>query len=357
MRYNNTYPQYPQYPQYPYPQYQQYPQYPYYPPYPMPDPEELRRRQYKKELEKTSNGLGFLLLIFFGVMLVVYLICSYAIQAGGAQSSFTSGSAVEMLLNGLVSSVSFFVTGIIYCFVTLKRPSDIFPFDRIGGRYAAMIITAGLALCLMSNLAASLMTDVFGMFGLQNTGGEVLEDGAKPSVLLYYLSVAVMPAFAEEFAFRGVILGSLRKYSDALALVVSSAMFALMHGNFVQIPFTFCCGLVFGFAAIKTNSLLPSIVMHFLNNGLSVTYDVLTSYGTVSDEIATLGYGLIFVVTGALALIFMRKIIAQKPDMFAFGDSDDVIPFREKLKTAATSPTLIAFSGLMLLMSIVILVQ
>jgi len=313
-------------------------------------------QNYKSDLRRTSNSLGRLLLIFFGAEMVFALIIYIILDLFGIDIRHLSGT-MDMLFNGLLSSLIFFVIGAVYCLIRGKSFARLFPFERVGGRMVVMLSIIGLAVSLASNYASDLMTEVFSLFGLQNKGGEILSDGSLPAVVLYYLTVAILPAFAEEFAFRGVIMGSLRPYSEGLALLVSSAAFSLMHGNFVQIPFTFCCGLAFGFIVLKTNSLLPSIIIHFLNNALAVTAEILNAYSVVSDDVIYLGYAVIFLITAVLALIFLRRIIREKPAMLAFTDSDNGIPFREKLKTTASSPTLIAFEAIMLLYAAYVLVS
>lgn len=307
---------------------------------------------YKRSLRATTAHLGVLLLIFFGAEMAFSLIAVGLMTAGGALGSYLSSSSLQLLLNGLLSSLVFFLIGVAYCLISRLSFARLFPFERMGGRMLSMMCVIGLVFTLMSNYASGLVTDVFALFGVSNHGGEAVAGSSLPSVLLYYLTVALLPALAEEFAFRGVIMGSLRKYSDALAVLVSSAAFALMHGNFVQLPFTFCCGLVFGFIAVKTNSLLPSIIIHFFNNALSVTFDVLTGYNIISTGMANLGYCVVIVALSVPALLFIRRIIKEKPGMFRFDDSDRVIPFRAKMKTAASSPALITFAVIMVLFSI-----
>ena len=312
-------------------------------------------QSYQKGLRKTANSLGALLLTFFGAEMIASLIIAGALTVTGILGAVSSTDTLEMLLNGLLSSVLFFLIGSLHCLIKGKSFARLFPFEKTGGRMVVMLSVIGLAAALASNYAADLTTDVFALFGVGNKGGEMLSDDSAPAVLLYFLTVAVLPACAEEFAFRGIIMGTLRPYSDGLALLVSSAMFAMMHGNFVQIPFTFCCGLAFGFVVLKTNSLLPAIIIHFLNNALAVAADLLNSYQLLSAELINLIYGVIFVVTGLLALVFLKTIIREKPGMFAFDDSDAGIPFREKLKTAACSPTLITFTAVMALYAIAVL--
>ena len=337
--------------QYPYPVQQpqlypaqQYVQPLYYPP--QPTPEEQRKETYRRLLRKNANSIGTLLLIFFGTELILSLALVFVMIALGIQEEGSTGELM-LLENGMISMIVFFFVGVIYCLIRRLRFSAIFPFDKVRGGLLAQLCVIGLSFSLMSNYVVSLVNSVFGLVGVENAGGNI-DVGSHPNVLLYILIVAVMPAFAEEFAFRGIVMGVLRPYSEGLAILVSSAAFALMHGNFVQLPFTFCCGLVFAFIDIKTNSLLPSIIIHFLNNGLSVLADILTAYKILDEVTTNLCYGVIFVVTGILSFIFIKRII-NKDDgsFFTLKNGNTVLPFKTKVKTTVTSPTLIAFAAVM----------
>ncbi len=331
----------------------------YYQPYymPLPDPEAQRRYHadmYKKNLRRTSNGLGALLLVFIGLELVISVVLSMIATFSGGIGIATDAS-FDLILNGLVSSVIFFVAGVIYCLIRKQNFSRLFPFERVGGSMLIKLSIIGIAFSLMSNYVVDLINGTFGLFGIENNGGNI-DVGSAPDVLLYILVVAILPAFVEEFAFRGVVMGVLRPYSEGLAILISSAAFALMHGNFVQLPFTFCCGLVFAFIDIKTNSLLPSIIVHFLNNGLSVITDILTSYEVIDMAEANMLYGGIFAITGILSFVFIRSIISEKGNSFFTVDGgSDLITFKEKVKTVAFSPAMIAFTVVMLIACLLVM--
>ena len=368
MQYNpqQQQPMYPAPPQYPpqpvqqgYP-IQQYPRQnapaPYYPPQPQMTPEEYQQQSYKRSLRRAANGVGALMLIFFALELIISLVAEVILMAAGMEEELSDMSALFLLENGVVSSIVFFVSGLIYVLITKKRFSSLFPFDRIGGGYLAKLCVIGLAFSLMSNYVVDLVNNTFSLFGIENSGGSI-DAGSNPNILIYFLTVAILPAFAEEFAFRGIVMGTLRPYSEGLAILISSAAFALMHGNFVQLPFTFCCGLVFAFIDIKTNSLLPSIIVHFLNNGLSVLADVLMSYEILSENMVNVMYGGIFCVTGILSFIFLKGIIkADDGSTFRLKGGNDIIPFKSKIKTAVSSPTLISFAVVMFLYCVVALI-
>ena len=329
---------------------------PYYQPYfqPMPDPEAERRYKesiYKKSLRKTSNSLGVLLLLFIGLEFVLAIILSIISLSSGS-IGMLKDSVFSLISNGLISCIIFFAASLIYCLCTKRSFSKLFPFEKAGAGLTAKLCVIGIAFSLMSNYVVDLVNNTFGLFGIENTGGSI-DPGSQPNILLYFLTVAILPAFVEEFAFRGVVMGVLRPYSEGLAILVSSAAFALMHGNFVQLPFTFCCGLVFAFIDVKTNSMLPSIIVHFLNNGLSVLADVLISYKVIDEYYANMGYGIIFAVTGVLSFIFIRSILKEKgSDFMKLDNGDPIMPYKSKVKTVASSPAMISYTVVMLLVCV-----
>ena len=53
-------------------------------------------------------------------------------------------------------------------------------------------------------------------------------------IILEFITIALVPAFCEEFLFRGVVLSTLMPYGKSTAVVVSAVCFGLMHGNFYQ---------------------------------------------------------------------------------------------------------------------------
>ena len=335
-----------------YPQQQTHPQPPRYIP-PVLSREEYQSLRYQKGLRKTANGLGILMVCFIVLQIVIALVSEFILSENGLMDDLMSFDVLYMLESGMTSSIIFFTVGLIYCCFRKLRFSSLFPFQKTGAKMLYRLCAIGIALSLMGNYVVDLLNNSLGLFGIENSGG-VFETSDNPNILMYFLTVAILPAFVEEFAFRGVIMGVLRPYSEGLAIFVSSAAFALMHGNFVQLPFTYCCGLVFAYIDIKANSMLPSIIVHFLNNGLSVLSDILTSYKVISDTTANLIYGAIFVVTGVLAFLAIRGIIKEKESgWFNLKGGDDIIPFKRKMKTVCTSPAIITFSVIMLVFCVV----
>lgn len=87
------------------------------------------------------------------------------------------------------------------------------------------------------------------------------------------LLIAVVPAICEELAFRGFILSGLRRSGHKWAAIVGTAMiFGVAHGLLQQSLAATVTGVVIGYIALKTNSLLPAVAYHCVHNGLGVLH-------------------------------------------------------------------------------------
>lgn len=90
--------------------------------------------------------------------------------------------------------------------------------------------------------------------------------GNEKEVVYLCLSLAVIPAFAEEFLFRGVLLREYRSYGMLCSIVVTSFFFAMLHFDVLLFPFYFLAGMALGFTAYCTRSAFASGVVHALYN-------------------------------------------------------------------------------------------
>lgn len=84
--------------------------------------------------------------------------------------------------------------------------------------------------------------------------------------------MAFIPAICEELAFRGFIFGGLVRQGGRLrAVVVTALLFGISHGFLQQSIAASFMGVLLGWIALRTGSVLPCILVHFTNNALSVS--------------------------------------------------------------------------------------
>lgn len=87
--------------------------------------------------------------------------------------------------------------------------------------------------------------------------------------LIFFL--AVLPAIAEEVAFRGVLLHGLRARLRPVAVtLVAGAVFGLFHVSLFRIVPTAYLGVILATTVVLTGSIYPAMLWHFLNNALAI---------------------------------------------------------------------------------------
>ena len=82
---------------------------------------------------------------------------------------------------------------------------------------------------------------------------------------------ALLPAILEEALFRYLPMRMIAPHSPRCAIIISSLFFALVHGNLFQIPYAFIGGIIFMSLNLATGSIIPSLVIHFVNNAMSIS--------------------------------------------------------------------------------------
>ncbi|MDR2090255.1 MAG: CPBP family intramembrane metalloprotease [Clostridiales bacterium] len=87
--------------------------------------------------------------------------------------------------------------------------------------------------------------------------------------LLGLVTGCLFPAIFEEFTFRGILLGAY-KDSPKVGVILSAAMFSLMHMNIDQTFYTFFIGVILAVLTLKSRSIIPAMTFHFLNNAASL---------------------------------------------------------------------------------------
>ena len=142
--------------------------------------------------------------------------------------------------------------------------------------------------------------------------GTRLPNGVLP-MLLAFLTLCVAPAILEEILCRGWMQGMLRRWGVWFSVIVSSAVFALLHGDIAQMPSILILSVCLGLAAYATDSLLPSVLLHFCNN--TVAFIMLCTRQKLSGT-AQLGASLYFVfivfavTAAAVALIIRWRLLS-----------------------------------------------
>ena len=152
-------------------------------------------------------------------------------------------------------------------------------FRKISGK--SLLVCFGMGVCVyvvvlcISNVWSFILT-LFGVGYLPST--TVTEDKSwitNPWIILLLdiVLTAVLPAICEEILHRGILLNGLKKGGVVFALLGSSLCFGLLHMNIFQCVYAFVIGLLLGYLMLYTKSIVPCMIIHFMNNFINVLSD------------------------------------------------------------------------------------
>lgn len=142
-----------------------------------------------------------------------------------------------------------------------------------------------LAIALQFGLLFSL-SELNGLFiGFLEGFGYHAGESALPNldgggIYLALLVIALLPAVMEETVFRGLLTRNMHaaQWGIVPTVLISGALFSIMHGSPEQTIYQFICGVCFALVAVRSGSVLPTIVSHFLNNAVVLILTA-TGYG------------------------------------------------------------------------------
>lgn len=240
-------------------------------------------------------------------LLVIFVIIAMQVSTRSL-TSLNSETNVFVAI-GVIQLVVLALPSIVYYLLKgrkLERPmylvSNRAP-DVIFVLFAALFFICGTLLIkffyFVNGGSVAAITNYYGDFssGQQNFGH-----------LEIILSLIIIPAICEEFLFRGIIFNEYRKYGTANAVIISALCFAMLHFSFESFFVYLFSGLLLGFCAAMTKSILPSIAIHLLSNTLSIyASDAFLRITVVKNGAYFIGFVLV-VLTGVSLLLLLSKI-------------------------------------------------
>lgn len=299
------------------------------------------KKEYEiKKLRKTANGLGIFVFSYFMIMIVMTTALATLLTIVSPTVNLFNESTPMFFLDIFISAFAAFIPSLFYFLFSGTSISDTIKVKYVKLNLLIPIVALGLGVAMFSNTVSNIVADNFSIFGLENDVNFSQTTSSMLEKVLYVIAVSLVPALAEEFAFRGVVMGSLRKYGDAFAIISSAVLFGAMHGNISQIPFAFILGLIFAFVDCKTNSIVPSIIIHFLNNFYAVMIDILQETYIISDKTFYIIYFALIVIFCVLGIISFFILIKHNKKFFNINSDDgitytnsDLLSFKDKNKT------------------------
>ena len=206
-----------------------------------------------KEVKRTNTFFLILVILHITASLVVSMLDKQAVKLG----TFSSLMLTQLLI--LVPSFLFFL-------ISGYDIAEWIPFKKLkAGTVALVIVFTFLIMPLIS------FVNVFSQLFTDNTAVDLIGEVADMSPFITVLIVGFIGPFCEEFTFRGVIYGGLRKSGSlCAAAAVTGVFFGLMHLNLNQLSYALILGFVMALLVEATGSIWASVTAHVTVNAWNV---------------------------------------------------------------------------------------
>lgn len=291
-----------------------YPQQPYQ--IPQASPKQYKRMMQKKEKhEILTAGFGL------GATIIAYLfmqtLVSSWLNTSGYREIYDHSSMFQSYFNVIgVHIIAMLIPFSILAIIFKKRfQTQVIQTTKVSKAPFWAWVSFGMMVCYIANMFVAFIIALFKEFGYELKKFDSLSPSSTMDCIAIVIAVAIVPAIIEEISMRCIGLGILQKHGKGFAVFAISIVFGLLHGNIIQFVFAFCVGMVLGFITIRTNSVIPAMVVHGFNNGLSAVQDILKyASGTkVASMVVSAVYILwiIFGIIGTVYLISTKRLFAR----------------------------------------------
>ncbi|CAI81604.1 TPA: CPBP family intramembrane metalloprotease [Staphylococcus aureus] len=172
-------------------------------------------------------------------------------------------------------------TTIILINLKIKNPTKLELEVKEPKKYIIPWALLGFALVMIYQMVVSIVyTQIFGTQQTSPNTERLIVIARKIPLFIFFVSI--VGPLLEEYVFRKVIFGELfnaikgnRIVAFAIATTVSSLIFALAHNDYKFIPIYFGMGVIFSLAYVWTKRLAVPIIIHMLQNGFVVIFQLL----------------------------------------------------------------------------------
>ncbi len=265
--------------------------------------EVFRRNKYNQN----DSGLAFMLCNI--VPLVLMFIFLFVVMGRGVDMVKVQNELWYLVVTALLSQLTFPLVALI----VHKANKIDFSATKIAFKldWKVVLLCVGIAFVCFFGLYnfIDVFAYLFEAVGY-NFEGVSLPLNTPFELGLNLVLLALLPAIFEELIFRGIIFNGLKNTKgNVFAVVVSSLLFALMHGNLAQFVYPFIMGLIFSMIVLRTGNLLYSMIVHFVNNALVIVFGYLRVGFSIGNSFVGILNGILIAGLAFLVLYFVDKFV------------------------------------------------
>ena len=264
-----------------------------------------RQRSIFDQPRKAVSGV-----VFSGAvigMLLISLVYSITLAAVGVALDKTAEELAQTEVYKYCTYLLYQLVyiGVIFAFMRIYKTSPRgFGWRKTSPKYLLLALPLAFGLLFSLNWVNDLFVRLLSLLGYEAAASD-LPSVAGGGFIGVLIVVALLPAILEETLLRGVVLDGIKDVGTVAACLLGGLIFSLFHQNPPQTVYQFICGAVFTLFAIRADSLIPAVIVHFLNNAI-IVFDY--KFGFLAN-LSTAGVIAIYVVSAVCLVASLVYLI------------------------------------------------
>jgi membrane protease YdiL (CAAX protease family) len=222
--------------------------------------------------ETSQRRVGPLIawLVFVGMLVVI----AYAGRVSGAETPDDVAYQWSSSILGFIQYWFFLAVIVAIALISKMELQDAFALrpPRSWPRALGLAVLA-LVVIYAGAFVYDQVLSLFGDWSATDEQGLVPQgwDSSRAAPFIaFFLVVTLLAPAVEELTYRGLGISLLEPWGAALAIIVTGVLFGAAHGLIVGFPVLAFFGIVVGWLRVRTDSVLPGIVLHATFNGIAL---------------------------------------------------------------------------------------
>ena len=284
----------------------------------------IPNKSAKKESVMCSPGRGNKTMLFFLLYLLVFQVVIYLVPLA---AGFEPG---PLLLLALGQVFGLFVPFLFYLLFTRQKFRHVLLLTPLGPKNTLIVLLISIVIIPMVHLITYLLALVFHPMVFD----AMITIAAAP-LWASLLVIGVFPSLFEEFFIRGAIYKEYEEVSIRKRAVMTGLFFGIMHFNFHQSFYAFLFGILYAYLLYYTRSIFAPMLMHFVNNSLSVLMFRSTAFMEGYFELWG-NQAMFLLIVGGLSLLMLPLLVVFLKELSSY-HRENFLPAESPSKGAATA--------------------
>lgn len=203
-----------------------------------------------------------------------------------------------------------------------KLYKDITPDDKLTPPEIARIVILIFGAMYISNFFGVILTTLIGAIKQQPVINPIMSmfNTDIGSIICMFVFGCVLSPIVEEVIFRKVLFKPISVFGYRKAIIFTSIMFGIFHGNLSQAPYAIVIGIILAYTVVRTGNIKLACILHIIVNTMGMFIAPLMSgMFSKSGEIflagtVILGFFALSTIIGAIVIFVQVNVRVRFED-------------------------------------------